>query len=56
LIDVKILLALSYSPWPIRRGIDRLVTNLIEGLFGRHEVILVTMTLTEEEEAALRAL
>jgi glycosyltransferase involved in cell wall biosynthesis len=53
---MKILLALSYSPCPIKRGTDRLVMNLIEGLSRRHEVVLVTMTLTEEEDEALRAL
>ena len=42
---MKIVVALPYAPWPVARGIDRLVMNLIEGLSARHEVVLVTMAL-----------
>ncbi|HUV37196.1 MAG TPA: glycosyltransferase [Patescibacteria group bacterium] len=45
---VNILIALSYAPFPVRRGIDRLVENLIEGLAARHRVVLVTMHLDGE--------
>ncbi len=42
---MRILLALSYSPYPVSRGTDRLIMNLIKGLSERHEVDLVTMVL-----------
>ncbi|MCK4236927.1 MAG: glycosyltransferase, partial [Candidatus Krumholzibacteria bacterium] len=51
---MKILLALPYSPCPVRRGTGRLIVNLIKGLSLRHEVILVTMTFEDIEDAALR--
>jgi glycosyltransferase involved in cell wall biosynthesis len=51
---MKILIALSYAPYPVKRGTDRLVMNLVEGLSKRHEVALVTMTLEREEEEILR--
>ena len=54
---MKILLALSWAPWPVRRGTDRLMMNLAGGLAKDHEVFLVTMALDraglrEVEEAA----
>ncbi len=51
---MKILLALSYPPYPVRRGNHRLIMNLIDGLSKRHKVFLVTMTLREGDRAALR--
>ena len=50
---MKLLVVMSYSPFPIRRGRDRLIKNLIDGLTVRHEVTLATMTLDASEEAAL---
>lgn len=45
---MRILIAHSYTPLPVRRGIDRLVMNLIEGLSVRHRVVLATMFLDGE--------
>ena len=53
---MKILIVMSYSPFPIRRGTDRLTKALIDGLTARHEVTLATMTLAASEEEALKAL
>ncbi|MDZ7859870.1 MAG: glycosyltransferase family 4 protein [Candidatus Krumholzibacteriota bacterium] len=51
---MKIVIALSYSPYPIRSGTDRLVMNLIRGLSERHHVKLVTMTLEKQKLEKLR--
>lgn len=51
---MKILLALSHPPYPVRRGNHRLIMNLIDGLSKRHEVVLVTMTLRKGDRSALR--
>lgn len=51
---MNILIALSYAPYPVRRGIDRLVDNLIAGLAAHHRVVLTTMYLDRETESALR--
>jgi len=53
---MKILLALSYAPYPVGRGIDRLVVNLIRALSSRHDVSLVTMALDREGLGALEGL
>lgn len=53
---MKILLALSYAPYPVRRGIDRLVVNLIRALSARHDVSLVTMAFDREGLDALEGL
>lgn len=53
---MKILIALSYSPWPVERGTDRLIVNLLRGLSRRHQVKLVTMVLEREGIVALREL
>ncbi len=45
---MNILITLSYTPFPIRRGTDRLVENLIDGLAARHNVFLATMYLDRE--------
>lgn len=44
---MKIVVTVPYTPWPVTRGTDRLIINLIEGLSKRHEVTLVTMTLSK---------
>lgn len=44
---MKIVVTVPYTPWPVIRGTDRLIINLIEGLSKRHEVTLVTMTLSK---------
>jgi len=41
---VKVLVAIPYTPWPVRKGTDRLILNLISGLAGNHRTILATMT------------
>jgi len=51
---LKILIALSFSPYPVRRGTDRLIVNLIRGLLPRNEVRLVTMVLDRERISGLR--
>jgi glycosyltransferase involved in cell wall biosynthesis len=50
---MRIVVTVPYTPWPVRRGTGRLIVNLLEGLSGRHEVTLVTMTLTVEELESL---
>ena len=50
---MKILLPLPYTPFPVRKGTDRLMLSLIEGLSARHEVILATMTLNRGEDELL---
>jgi glycosyltransferase involved in cell wall biosynthesis len=53
---MKIVVTVPYTPWPVTRGTGRLIINLIEGLSRRHEVTLVTMTLTEGELGRLKEL
>ncbi|MFO7914284.1 MAG: glycosyltransferase family 4 protein [Candidatus Krumholzibacteriales bacterium] len=53
---MKILIALSFSPWPVTRGTDRLIVNLLRGLSRRHQVKLVTMVLERKGISALREL
>jgi glycosyltransferase involved in cell wall biosynthesis len=50
---MRIVVALPYAPWPIERGTDRLIMNLLEGLSASHEVALVTMALGRDELARL---
>ena len=45
---MKIVLTVPFVPWPVTRGTDRLIVNLVEGLSKRHEVTLVTQSLTAE--------
>jgi glycosyltransferase involved in cell wall biosynthesis len=45
---MKIVLTVPFTPWPVTRGTDRLMVNLIEGLSKRHEVTLVTQSLSSE--------
>jgi len=51
---MKIVVALPYAPWPVTKGTDRLILNLLEGLAADHEVTLVTMALGAGELARLR--
>ena len=44
---MKIIVTVPYTPWPVTRGTGRLIVNLIEGLSKRHEVTLITMTLSK---------
>jgi glycosyltransferase involved in cell wall biosynthesis len=46
---MKIIVALPYAPWPITKGTDRLIMNLLNGLAPRHDVVLVTMVLSRGE-------
>jgi glycosyltransferase involved in cell wall biosynthesis len=51
---VKIIVAIPYAPWPITRGTDRLILNLLDGLSANHDVVLVTMALSRPELERLR--
>jgi len=53
---MNVLLVTASCPFPVRRGRDRLIENLIAGLTPRNHVTLVTMTLGAEEERAVAAL
>ena len=53
---MKIVVTVPYTPWPVTRGTGRLIVNLIEGLSERHEVTLVTMTLSKAELEKLKEL
>ncbi|MBN2185756.1 MAG: glycosyltransferase [Candidatus Krumholzibacteriota bacterium] len=53
---MKILIAVPYSPYPVRRGFDRLMMNLIEGLLVNNKIILVTMTFSESERDLLKGI
>ncbi len=53
---MKIVVTVPYTPWPVTRGTGRLIVNLISGLSERHEVTLVTMTLSKDELERLREL
>ncbi|MDD4858004.1 MAG: glycosyltransferase family 4 protein [Candidatus Krumholzibacteria bacterium] len=51
---MKIIVAHSYAPWPITKGTDRLIMNLLGGLAVNHEVTLVTMALSADGLERLR--
>lgn len=51
---MKIVVAIPYAPWPITKGTDRLILNLLDGLAVNHEVVLVTMALGAAELERLR--
>jgi glycosyltransferase involved in cell wall biosynthesis len=51
---MRIVVAIPFTPWPVRKGTDRLIVNLLEGLSSSHEVALVTMALGREELSRLR--
>ena len=47
--NMKIIVATPYAPWPIAKGNDRLIMNLLHGLASRHDVVLVTVALSRGE-------
>lgn len=51
---MRIVVAIPFSPWPVRKGTDRLIMNLITGLSASHEITLVTMALGRDELERLR--
>ena len=51
---MRIVVAIPFSPWPVRKGTDRLIVNLLRGLSRSHEVTLVTMALGRGELSRLR--
>ncbi len=53
---MKILLAVPYSPYPVTRGFDRLMVNLIDGLSANNRVVLVTMCFSEREIDLLKSI
>lgn len=53
---MKLVVVLPYAPWPVTKGLDRLVVNLLAGLSARHDVALVTMALDRARLEGLRAI
>jgi len=51
---MRIVVALPYAPWPVTKGTDRLILNLLDGLAARHDVTLVAMALTKGDLDRLR--
>jgi len=51
---MRIVVAIPFSPWPVRKGTDRLIMNLLTGLSASHEIALVTMALGREDLSRLR--
>ncbi|NIO29816.1 MAG: glycosyltransferase [Candidatus Latescibacteria bacterium] len=51
---MKIIVAIPYAPWPVTRGTDRLILNLLDGLADNHDVVLVTAALSKGELERLR--
>ncbi len=51
---MRIVVALPFAPWPVTKGTDRLILNLLDGLAANHEVTLVTMALSRGDLARLR--
>ena len=51
---MRIIIALPYAPWPITKGTDRLILNLLDGLAVNHEVTLVAMALSRGDLERLR--
>jgi glycosyltransferase involved in cell wall biosynthesis len=45
---MNIVVAIPYAPWPVTRGTDRLILNLLDGLAARHNVALVTIALSRD--------
>lgn len=41
---MRVVVAIPYTPWPVRKGTNRLIVNLLDGLSREHETALVTMT------------
>ncbi len=40
---MKIMVVISFNPYPVVKGTDRLIMNMVEGLSRDHNVLLVTM-------------
>jgi glycosyltransferase involved in cell wall biosynthesis len=51
---MRIVVALPYAPWPVTKGTDRLILNLLDGLAARHDVTLVAMALSRDDLERLR--
>lgn len=51
---MRIVVALPYAPWPVTKGTDRLILNLLDGLAVNHEVTLVAMALSRGDLERLR--
>jgi glycosyltransferase involved in cell wall biosynthesis len=51
---MRIIVALPFAPWPITKGTDRLIMNLLDGLAVNHDVVLVAMTLSRGDLERLR--
>jgi len=47
-------MVVPFSPYPVTRGFDRLIVELIEGFLVNNEVVLVTMAFSEEEIKILK--
>jgi len=51
---MRIVVAIPYAPWPLTKGTDRLILNLLDGLAANHEVTLVAMALSRGDLERLR--
>jgi glycosyltransferase involved in cell wall biosynthesis len=51
---MRIIVAIPYAPWPVTKGTDRLILNLLDGLAANHEVTLVTVALNRGDLERLR--
>ncbi|MCX5753879.1 MAG: glycosyltransferase, partial [Candidatus Krumholzibacteria bacterium] len=51
---MRIIVAIPYAPWPVTKGTDRLVLNLLDGLAANHEVTFVTVALSRGDLERLR--
>jgi polysaccharide biosynthesis protein PslH len=51
---MRIVVALPYAPWPVTKGTDRLILNLLDGLAANHDVTLVAMALSAGDLTRLR--
>jgi glycosyltransferase involved in cell wall biosynthesis len=51
---MNIIVAIPYAPWPVTKGTDRLILNLLDGLAVNHDVVLVTTSLSKEDLRRLR--
>jgi len=51
---MRIIVALPYASWPVTKGTDRLILNLLDGLAVNHDVTLVAMALSRGDLERLR--
>ena len=51
---MRIVVALPFAPWPVTKGTDRLIMNLLDGLAVNNEVTLVAMALSRGDLERLR--